>query len=243
MLNAWIKYGWDLIGNHLPWLAYDINYRRRYKRYEPDIWQIPQFCNAHTRVIDVGANMGIYSRWMAKHAQYVESFECNPSLINSLKQVLPLNVKIHDYALSSSSGKTVLRFDPNNTGIGTVEVNNLLDQNEGIKKIQEVAVKLARLDDFAFDAVSFIKIDVEGHELEVLKGAENTLKKFHPALLIEIEERHCPGNLVRVPDWLKTLDYLPCILTENTITPIQELNSYAQQGRNNFWFINKFSTK
>jgi hypothetical protein len=45
-----------------------------------------------------------------------------------------------------------------------------------------------RLDDIYTGTPSFIKIDVEGHELKVLKGAEETLKKHKPTVLIEIHD-------------------------------------------------------
>ena len=114
--------------------------------------------------------MGIYSRWMARHSKNVESFECNPMLFPTLKNVLPNNTTLHQCALSSKNTQMTLRFDPDNTGVGTIESTNRLDQNDEIKTIQTVLVDVRKLDDFNFNKTSFIKIDVEGHELEVLKG-------------------------------------------------------------------------
>jgi hypothetical protein len=53
-----------------------------------------------------------------------------------------------------------------------------------------IRVPVKRLDDFGFADVSFIKIDVEGHESQVLAGATNTILRERPTILVEIEQRH-----------------------------------------------------
>lgn len=54
------------------------------------------------------------------------------------------------------------------------------------KKIIEKDVQVKRLDDFGIADVDFIKIDVEGHELEVLKGGAATIERYRPVLLMEV---------------------------------------------------------
>ena len=63
------------------------------------------------------------------------------------------------------------------------------------------------LDGLALDDVSAMKIDVEGAEQEVLRGALDTLRRCHPVLSIEIEERHRAGSTRDVPELLRTLGY------------------------------------
>jgi FkbM family methyltransferase len=57
-------------------------------------------------------------------------------------------------------------------------------------------VRLVRLDDIIGRSfpVSLMKIDVEGHEMEVLAGATQTIEEHHPALVIEVEQRHLPNG-------------------------------------------------
>jgi hypothetical protein len=69
-----------------------------------------------------------------------------------------------------------------------------------------VQVPLRRLDDYAFENVGFIKIDVEGHEESVLRGGLETLQRNRPTLLIEIEERHNSGGLERIREILSQYD-------------------------------------
>lgn len=189
--------------------------------------------------IDVGVNEGIFSRWMAKHSKYVEGFECNPNLHKKLESQLPSRVKLNTCALSSVAGHATLRFDPENTGIGTVEDRNLLTQNPGIQNIESRNVLKRTLDSFDFNDVSFMKIDVEGHELEVLKGAENLISRCLPVMLVEIEERHCPGNLRAVPAWLGRFGYSVFILNVNgrDLSKVDDLDRAALTGINNFWFL------
>src|SRR5262249_3290635 len=54
----------------------------------------------------------------------------------------------------------------------------------------KVRVEARTLDSYAFEDVCCIKIDVEGHELAVVAGAAETLKRCRPTLVVEIEERH-----------------------------------------------------
>ncbi len=232
---------WDFFAKTFPRLSCEIDLWRRNKYFEQDLWLIPRFCHKDKRTVDVGVNAGIFSLWMSKYAVQVDSFECNPQLLDHLRKFLPRNVQLHTCALSSSSGQTTLRFDPNNTGIGTIEINNRLDANAGIKSIVQAVVPMRRLDEFNLQDVSFMKIDVEGHELEVLKGAVQLLETQRPTLLIEIEERHCAGNIQRVPAWLEQFGYQAHCLESSTasLQPIEDPVPVAQAGVNNFWFVPK----
>ena len=74
---------------------------------------------------------------------------------------------------------------------------------EGTDYTTETKVTCKRLDDIYKGATSFMKIDVEGHEIQVLKGAENTIKKYMPTILVEIHD----FENSEVPKFLKTLGY------------------------------------
>jgi hypothetical protein len=76
----------------------------------------------------------------------------------------------------------------------------------GAYQVRHVPVK--RLDDFSFDRVGFIKIDVEGHELSVLKGARELLQRDKPNLLIEIDlTGHSEEGFNEVFNFLYALGY------------------------------------
>ena len=239
MRSVLVRRIWGLFARSCPRLSCEIDYWRRNKYFEKDLWVIARYCRKDAISIDVGVNEGIFSRWMAKFSAKVESFECNPTLYSRLKTFLPRNVHLNECALSNFEGTAVLRFDPDNTGIGTIEERNQLDQNPGIHSVIEVEVPTRKLDDFELDRVAFMKIDVEGHELEVLKGAAGLLERDRPVLLIEIENRHCQGNLEAVPNWLNRFGYTLKILANETdgFVGVSDVDEVAASGVNNFWFL------
>jgi FkbM family methyltransferase len=73
--------------------------------------------------------------------------------------------------------------------------------------VDRVPVPLLRLDDLGLGDLTAAKIDVEGAEYEVLRGARETLLRCRPVLSIEIEERHREGSTWAVPAYLDALGY------------------------------------
>ena len=69
-------------------------------------------------------------------------------------------------------------------------------------------IKKTSLDEYNFShEIGFIKIDVEGHELEIIRGGKNFLKHHKPVMLIEIEERHTGKSPVDIIDEICCLLY------------------------------------
>jgi len=119
--------------------------------------------------IDVGCRDGNFSIPMSKDFQKVRSFDYRPRKWNKPENK-PKNLKYFNCALGDVS-ELVKSFN----GVIT-------KHREGIKgKI--IAQKT--LDSFNFENVDYIKVDVEGHELKVLKGAEKTIKKYYPTITVE----------------------------------------------------------
>lgn len=65
--------------------------------------------------------------------------------------------------------------------------------NKGFEEVVH-EVELARLDSLGLEGLDVIKIDVEGHEASVIEGAQRTLARERPTLIVEIEERHHVGQ-------------------------------------------------
>lgn len=82
----------------------------------------------------------------------------------------------------------------NDSGIPRSNLNqsrsSLSQAKIGSDNFAEVEVQSYRLDDLSISDVGFIKIDVEGYELEVLQGAKKTIASSRPNLIVEIEEKH-----------------------------------------------------
>jgi hypothetical protein len=83
-----------------------------------------------------------------------------------------------------------------------------LDRPHHVHGVEIETVQTARLDDVVPQAdVGFIKIDVEGHELNLLRGATAIIERCRPVLLVECEERHSPGGLAALLKFFETRNY------------------------------------
>ena len=131
-------------------------------------------------VVDIGANIGNHTLFYANelHAGKIISFEAVENTFQILKINVEVNrlqdrVTIFNYGLSDKSGKATIRhFDAENMGDTDLQV--------GVGNIM-----LKPLDEFDLQKIDFIKIDVEGMESQVLKGAVKTIKRCRPFIVVE----------------------------------------------------------
>lgn len=140
--------------------------------------------------LDIGAFTGYYSYQLSKLFDQVVSFEINKSITKDLNTYNPGNIKIIHKGLSSTHQKSIL-YIPMLKGLAMPAWASLTPGNyPGTDKHLEIPVEIVPLDSFNLSPVSFIKIDVEGHELEVIKGARKTIQKNRPVLLIEVKSHN-----------------------------------------------------
>jgi len=143
-------------------------------------------------MLDIGANHGIYSIYMSRAAGSdgnLIAFEAQPELGDHLQDVRESfaldNMTIVNKGLSSEPG--MLQMRRSKVGAGTASFH--AGVGEGWEKID---IPVIRLDDYVDEhdvgKVTFIKCDVEGHELDVFKGGEKLLARDHPAMLFECNE-------------------------------------------------------
>lgn len=83
-----------------------------------------------------------------------------------------------------------------------------LSEPRGVPGARPVDVTLRTLDEYRLDDVTFVKIDVEGHEFEVLRGAERTLTRWSPTLLVEIDRAFHNQPIRNIFDWLGERGYV-----------------------------------
>ena len=137
--------------------------------------------------IDVGANKGLYAYGLAKVANRVLCFEANPVLAKTLKRAVPANCEIISKAVSAKSGRCVLNIPATAKGTPSVNTATLETIDGNIAKTVEVA--MVSLDevyaDYGLSDVSFIKVDVEGHEEGVINGAKTLIEKERPTVMLE----------------------------------------------------------
>ena len=150
-------------------------------------------------MFDIGANTGFFSAVMEDIVtpEKLYLFEPIPNLYKYLLMRFK-KANVLNLAISNQSGKQVLRlpyinhepYDSRATLSG-----HHVEENQ--THFDEIEVNLTPLDDFIdqfdLDEIGLVKIDVEGHELEVIEGAKQTFERFKPLIFIEIEARHHNG--------------------------------------------------
>ena len=143
--------------------------------------------------LDIGAHVGIWSMRLAEKFKRVYAFEPVPKHIECWKQNMQKFTNEHSEWDNASILNTVALGHEN--GTGTMIVPNTTNTGRAtfveklfIKKhdFPKIQVKIKTLDSYEFSQVDFIKIDVETFELEVLQGAENTIRKHKPTMYIEM---------------------------------------------------------
>jgi FkbM family methyltransferase len=152
-------------------------------------------------VVDCGAHIGTFTTRWAPYVQHVHAFEPHPknfALLEENVQNLGLdNVTLYNFALSDYEGEANMDFNlPDNTG----EANIFYDGPGG------VSVPVRRLDDvLQGESVDFMKVDVEGAEAGILRGAEEILYTNKPKMVMEV---HGYQNLTAVRELLAGPGYL-----------------------------------
>jgi len=144
-----------------------------------------------TNIIDVGSNFGFHSLEFADLVGdngKVFSFEpqrlvyyqlCSNILLNGYDNIYPYNV-----ALGNRNGNVLIE-NPDYYVDNTINIGN--SHLEAYTNTHNNSVELKKLDDYNFDNIKIIKIDVQGYEPHVLDGATNTISKNKPYIFIEIE--------------------------------------------------------
>jgi len=200
-------------------------------------------------VIDAGAYKGGYTHWMRDAVGAtgrVIAFEPQPELAAFLQRMVAAflwdNVQVEPVGLSSGRGARTL-FVP---GAGASQRASLEWEREGARAYD---VALISLDDYAADhlgrrPVALVKCDVEGHELDVFRGARRIVEAYRPLLLFECEARHAPARGVRdVFEHLETSGYAGSFFLEDELIPVADFRPAVHQvpGRrpyvNNFVFV------
>lgn len=151
-------------------------------------------------VIDVGAHAGQYARLFARLARdgHVHAFEPASYARSILELAVKLrgvrNVTVRNYALGDNEGElrmaTPLKRKGKSYGYGLTHV----DPDASGPDVAVEAVRATTLDRFVAEEhiarVNFIKCDIEGWEGRFIAGAADTLARFHPALLLELNAEH-----------------------------------------------------
>lgn len=165
--------------------------RTRFRGEAPTIHFIRHLDMAGSTMLDIGANhgdIGIYISRAAGPDGRMISFEAQPELgphLETVKRQFSLdNMTLVNKGLSSAEGLLTMRRPKVGSGGATVEDLNVIDGSGDVLEIPVTTLDKI-LPELGVSKVSFIKCDVEGHELEVFRGGRETLTRDKPVLVFE----------------------------------------------------------
>jgi len=163
--------------------------------FEDEIRAVRKLLKPGQTVLDIGANLGVYSLSMAKVVSdtgRVIAFEPASKTATLLKQSARLNgfnhLEVDDRGVGALSGEAILSLN------SLPELNQILEQPaaEIDDSLDSELIKLTSLDEWAssqanLDTISFIKLDAEGQEINVIAGAHQLLSTHSPLILYEVK--------------------------------------------------------
>jgi FkbM family methyltransferase len=200
-------------------------------RSEIELSLLPALVDQNRAALDVGANAGVYSLHLSGLVSHVYAYEPHPRMAHILRASMPANVTVVEAAVSNVDGHAQLRF-PINDGFEADVLGSIDSANTAVAStvFRTINVTTVRLDSLALANIGFIKIDVEGHELSVLMGAQDILRRDRPTLLLEAEERHRPKAVESVSTLLANHGYRGMFVLNKRIFSLQEFGDvYASQ--------------
>lgn len=192
------------------------------------------FAGRGATVIDLGASWGLFTYHLARRVGeggLVYSYEPHPAnsaVLRKLANSRP-NVRFRPVAVSDAAGQAELTVPKQHSRTVTAQ-SSLAHGFDGVD-IQRLYVPTVRLDDEiqAGTRVDFIKIDVEGHEMSVLRGGLAMLRRCLPPVLIEIEQRHLTLPIAEVFSELECIGYHVFYIDESVLRPIAEFDVQRDQ--------------
>jgi len=192
---------------------------------EDEIFVVNAIADRKGIAIDIGANLGIWSYHLSKLFVQVEAFEPIAGYCDVIRNTRRKNISIRNEGLSSKAGNMRLRIP--------IEDGRLLLQSTQSAdvswKFKNKVVPIKTLDEYEFANVKFMKINVGGHEIEVLKGAKKTIISEKPVMIIEIEQRRLDFPMNNIFELLKSYGYEAFFLSGRKLRHYTEFSYEVDQ--------------
>ncbi len=184
-------------------LYYKYRAHKYSKNTSPELNIIHSISDSNKVSLDIGANLGLFTYFMSRSSKKVFAFEPNPYPLKHLKNIIDNNVEIVPIAIGDEDGVIKLNVPKNRKGWSS---NGASIKNVKLNRGMQYEVSIRKIDTLKIHNIGLIKIDVEGAELEVLKGARKTISDQKPNLIIEneINHTHTPELLF---NFMKNINY------------------------------------
>lgn len=140
--------------------------------------------------VDIGANVGLWSMDLVKDFEHVHAFEPVADFRDCfIKNAKTENYTLHPVALGEVESEIDMIITPDNTGHSHVNPKSF-----GTGKIP-----MRTLDSFNFDRIDLMKVDCEGYEIPILKGAKETILRTRPIMIVEQQKHEYQNDMEELP--------------------------------------------
>jgi FkbM family methyltransferase len=156
--------------------------------------------------VDIGANTGVYTWWLARQSRKVHAFEPNPQLAKLLRETFGKRVEVHACGVSDSED-TVKLWIPRRGQRELVGRSSMMPEAIEEFELRSIDVPVTTLDSLDLDAVGFMKAHAEGHEFAILRGARRTLERSRPTVMVAAQSRFTREDPERIDAYLGELGY------------------------------------
>ena len=212
--------------------------RARYRDNRTELNAIASQLRPHDLVCDIGANKGSFLYWLSRWTRRgrVVAFEPQPELSAYLRARFSAasNVTIESKGVYFRTEDRYLYVPSNNSPGATLSNTHYpLGTNR-------IVVPVVSLDDY-FNGQRYpdiLKIDVEGAELDVFRGADRILSQRKPFIVFECEQRHLPsGTVFDAFRYLEAKGYRGHFINGSSLSPISDFSpeTNQRQGYGRFW--------
>jgi FkbM family methyltransferase len=198
---------------------------------EPEIRLLNHLVDGSRAAIDAGANIGTYSYFLRRHAKAVHAYEPNPDLAARLQRLMP-DVVVRPVALSDALQELTFAVPLDKSGRLLHELGSVAQTFAG--PVRQFRVKCVTIDSEAINDVGFIKIDVEQHEREVLRGALTTIRHCRPVILIEVYPLKYERSVPEEFSFLLRENYCAWFSFANRWYPLESFRRAVHAKRENF---------
>jgi len=177
-------------------------------KIEKYLERVNQLCKNKTHAVDIGANVGRVSNILFDMGwTTVTAFEPTPTIFERLvENTKDKNITTHKLGVSNKEGEA--HFSINSDTESNQETNQIVSKGFQKKRWNVETIKTVTLDQMNLDQMDFLKIDVEGHEKYVVEGAEQTIKKYKPIIVLEVSFEKKVYDKKISQDHKKALDIL-----------------------------------
>jgi len=136
------------------------------------------YVNRFGVAVDIGANVGLWSKDLAQRFERVIAIEPVATFTECLKKNVPWgNIEVWQIALGTEDTTIDMIITEGNTGHSHIDKSTIGSGQVQMKKLDSLGLN--------FDAIDYIKIDCEGYEVQILQGGEDTIKHHKPTIVVE----------------------------------------------------------